>query len=238
LRARFDKRAFQRHYSIDLTAKVVLLGLTWHHGGSLGHWGDEEQLLDNLVTHITARGASVLLRMHDRQRYSTDYQRLAERLAARHAGKLMLKWKSEAPDSLVDLLVSDVCISNYSSLLNTFYYTERPTLHIDPHDAEAARQTTFTMFFGRPMRRTVKDADQLWKLPPEENGGLHARSFSALLEQVELALSDPTCCQEQARSFIARYIREADGSSCERIRRYLEAWATGDAAAERSLAGT
>jgi hypothetical protein len=227
LRARVDKRALQPFYSLDLAAPVVLLGLTWHHGGSLGHWGDEEQLLDRLVQHVAARGASTLLRMHDRHRYTKDYQRLVERLAERHAGKLMLKWKSEAPDSLLDLLVSDVCISNYSSLLNAFYYTERPSLHIDPHDASAAKQSTFTMFLGRPMRRSVTAPDELWKLPPEEHGGLRAQSFPELLDQVEQALAEPRCCEARAREFVARYITGADGATRERIQRYLTGWLSG-----------
>lgn len=224
---RLDREALQRHYTIDLARPVVLLGLTWHHGGSLGHWGDEEQLLSEVVAHVAARGASTLLRMHDRYRYSRDYVRLVERLAERHEGALMLKWKSSSPDSLLDMCLSSVCVSNYSSLLNHFYYTGRPSIHIDPYDVSKARQTTYKMFLGRPMPRNVADGD-LWKLPPEEHGGLRARAFPELLAHIDRAIAEPDCCREQASAFVAKYITGADGRTCERVASYLERWVAGD----------
>jgi hypothetical protein len=224
LRARFDRGAQQPSYSIDLERPVVMLGLTWHHGGSLGHWGDEETRLTQLVQHIAARGASTLLRMHDRKRYDRDYVQLVERLAARFPGALMLKWKDSSPDSLLDLLVSDVCISNYSSLLNAFYYTERPSIHIDPHDAGAGSLQTYKMVMGLPIKLTVDCAEDVWKLPPDQHGGLRAQSFDQLLAHVDTALADPGCCAEQARTFVARYVTEANGQSCQRTADTLRDW--------------
>jgi hypothetical protein len=224
VRASFDRRARQPRYSIDLARPVVTLGLTWHHGGSLGHWGDEETLLTTLVQHIAARGASTLLRMHDQSRYRRDYVALIERLAARFSGSLMLKWKDSSPDSLVDLLVSDVLISNYSSLSNAFYFTGRPTIHIDPHDASAAKLQTYAMFMGMPMLRTVSGPEELWKLPPSEHGGLRAQSFPELLSQIDRALSEPGCCAVQAQSFVGRYVQTADGHSAARAAAGLCDW--------------
>lgn len=224
LRTRFVTTDQQAGYSIDLRRPVVMLGLTWHHGGSLGHWGDEEQHLAQLFQHIAARGASTLLRMHDRKRYDRSYVKLVERLAARFSGSLMLKWKDSAPDSLVDLLVSDVCISNYSSLLNAFYYTGRPSIHIDPHDAAAGSLQTYKMFMGLPMRRTVSSAEEVWKLPPDQHGGLRAQSFDQLLAHINLALRDPDCCRAQAQRFVSQYVTHADGRSCERAANALRGW--------------
>jgi hypothetical protein len=224
VQARFDRLSLQPRYTIDLARKVVMLGLTWHHGGSLGHWGDEETLLARLVEHVAARGASTLLRMHDKSRYQRGYIELVERLAQRFSGSLMLKWKDRSPDSLVDLLVSDVCISNYSSLLNAFYYTGRPSIHIDPHDASASAQHTYKLFMGLPMRTAVSTPEALWKLPPDQHGGLRAQSFDELLTQVDRALADPSCCSEQARAFVARYVSSADGASSARAADGLRGW--------------
>jgi hypothetical protein len=202
----------------------VLVALTWHHGGSVGHWGDEEQLITRFVQHVAAQGASVLLRMHDRQRYSSDYVALVTRVAERTRGSLMLKWKSESPDNSIDLLVSDVCVSNYSSVLNAFYFTERPTIHVDPHDAHADCHTTYRFFCGVPIPVQVKERDQIWKLPPEEHGGLRAQSFDELLSQLDCALADPNCCRERARDFTRRYVTRADGESSARTLAYLRQW--------------
>lgn len=224
LRARFDRPAVQDAYSIDLQKKVVLVALTWHHGGSLVHWGDEEQLLTRLAQHAQALGASILLRMHDRRRYAGDYVALVTRVAESLRGSLMLKWKDESPDNTIDMLVSDVCVSNYSSVLNSFYYTERPTIHIDPHDAEAEHHTTYRLFCGVPIPVRVKGREEIWKLSPDEQGGLRAQSFDELLAHLERALADPTCCGERARAFTRRYVTQVDGESAQRTLRYLEQW--------------
>ncbi|MDB4988428.1 MAG: hypothetical protein JWN04_3606 [Myxococcaceae bacterium] len=224
LRQSFDKRSFQHAYQIDLGKPVVLLALTWHHGGSLGHWGDEETLLARLIQHIDARGGSTLLRMHDRHRYTAAYADTIDRLAKRAGDSLMLKWKSSSPDSLLDVLVSDVCISNYSSLLNAYYSTERPSIHVDPHDSTVDTQVTYQMFCKVPVPRKVRAREQLWKLPPDEHGGLRAQSFDALIEQVDRALADPSCCREQARSFLRSYVTGIDGNSCARSEAFLKHW--------------
>jgi hypothetical protein len=224
LRQRFHRAAMQDAYTIDLNKKVVLVALTWHHGGSLAHWGDEEQLLTRFVEHVESLGASVLLRMHDRQRYSKDYVALVTRVAERKSGSLMLKWKNESPDNTIDLLISDVCVSNYSSLLNAFYYTERPTIHVEPHDANADRHTTYRLFCGVPIPVQVKNRQEIWKLSPDEHGGLRAQSFDQLLSQLGVALADPACCRERAQAFTSRYLTRVDGESAARTLTYLEQW--------------
>ncbi|HKO93730.1 MAG TPA: CDP-glycerol glycerophosphotransferase family protein, partial [Polyangiaceae bacterium] len=204
--------------------RSVLLALTWHHGGALRHWGDEEQLLTALVQHIRARGAFTLLRMHDRHRYHQDVIQRVERLAQRCGSALQLKWKDSSPDSLEDLLSSELCISNYSSILNHYYFTQRPSIHIDPHDVSAPFQRTYRMFLGRPWARWVRSPEQIWKLPLEEHGGLRAHSFEQLLGHVDQALDHPECCAERARSFVERYVSQADGASCARTTDFLRSW--------------
>jgi hypothetical protein len=219
----FDRARVQAHYGIDLSRPTVLLALTWHHGGSLHHWGDERELLDRLLRHLETRGANALVRMHDRHRYEPEYAALYEQLVQgrRH---VQLKWKSSAPDSLVDLLVSDVMVSNYSSILNGYYHCLRPTVHIDPADARGGAQFYRRWQSGRVRKVRISDPTSTWKLPPSEIGGLRARSFDELLRCVDQALEDPSCCAERAQAFCARYVTAADGSTCERIATLLSAW--------------
>ena len=63
----------------------------------------------------------------------------------------------------------------------------------------------------------VPSADYVWKLPPEENGGLLARTFDELLGHLDRSLQDPTCCRDLARRFIERHMAPVDGHTCERI---------------------
>jgi hypothetical protein len=224
LRRRFDPACVAHRYPIDVVGqKTVLLGVTWHHGNLLGHWGDEQQLLDQLFSHIQSRGANAILRLHDRARYSRELLKQLERTTKAH-GHVHVKFKDECPDSLVDLLVSDVMISNYSSFANAFYYTGKPCVHIDPADAAASGLVWRRFRRGRVQEEPVDGLDAIWKMSPEVHGGLRASSFDQLLCALDQALDDPRCCEAQARSFVQRYIERADGTTCDRIAELLLAW--------------
>lgn len=221
-RARLDPRSVQPHYRLDLARPTVLLGMTWHHGGALAHWGDDEQLHERLARHVGELGANLLIRMHDRHRYERADVLRMEALASRHA-HVQLKFKSDHPDSLVDMLLSSVLISNYSSLLNAFYYTGKPSVHIDPIALEGPNYRR-VLRWGTMWRRKVQDPLETWKVSPDDIGGLRARSFDELIAGVTRSLAEPDCCSETAAAFVRRHISHADGQSCERISASLRAW--------------
>jgi CDP-glycerol glycerophosphotransferase (TagB/SpsB family) len=211
----FRRESVSADYRVDVAHKqTILFAPTWHHGGPLEHWGDEPTLLGRLFQRASERDANVLLRLHDKHRYEASYVAALEQLCTRYPN-VQVKWKDEAPDSLVDLLVSDVMISNYSSLLNAWYYTQKPSLHVDPRSAGA--QYYRRMKRGRLRKERIEDADAQWKLDLDQLGGLCAHDFDELLAQLDVALDDPACCVAAARSFCARYVTEVDGRSCERV---------------------
>jgi hypothetical protein len=218
-----DTSRVQHHYQIDLSRPTLLLGMTWHHGGALGHWGNDQALHEALVAHLARRGANLLIRMHDRHRYeAADIARM-ERLAAANPN-VQLKFKSSSPDSLVDLLVSSAMISNYSSFLNAFYHTGRPSIHIDPVARGGGPNYRRHLRFGRLWVKKVSDPMTSWKLPPSDVGGLVAHDFGGLLRAVDQALDDPECCRELSRDFNRRHVTLADGNTAERVARQLREW--------------
>jgi hypothetical protein len=224
LQRSFDRRTVADAYPFDVASgKTVLLGMTWHHGNLLGHWGDEPALMDTLFSHLRSRGANVIFRLHDRARYSPQYIKELGRLTQQHTN-VHVKFKSENPDSLADLLVSDVMISNYSSFANAFYYTGKPCIHIDPVDASATELVWRRFRGGQVSEEPVEGLDAIWKLRPDVHGGLRASSFDQLLAQVDQALADPSCCEAASRSFVDQYIHGADGTTCRRIADVLQAW--------------
>jgi hypothetical protein len=225
-RVELDRSLAQQHYRIDLSRPTLLLGMTWHHGGALGHWGDDQTLHQALIEHLSARGANLLIRMHDRHRYEAADVARMERLEQRYAN-VQLKFKSSSPDSLIDILVSSAMISNYSSFLNAFYHTGRPTIHIDPVAQGASRHYRRVLRWGRLWVKKVADPMASWKLPPTDVGGLVAHDFAELLACVDRALVDPACCAELAHGFNQRHVSSADGRTSERIEQYLAEWVAG-----------
>ena len=137
-------------------------------------------------------------------------------LTKRHPN-VLLKFKDRDPDNLLDMMVSDILITNFSSIANLFYATGRPTLHIYPVKSEDEEfQWKQSTVLGMRTKK-LDSVKYIWKLPPEENGGLLARDFEMLIEQLEEAFNDPECCKESSQAFLDKYMLGADGKSCERI---------------------
>ena len=223
-RSRFDKRTVADCFNVDIVGrKTVLIGMTWHYGGLLGGFGDELDLLAELLEHISQREANVVFRMHDRHRYAPDYLAAIEALVSKRSG-VMLKFKSESPDSLVDILVSDVLITNFSSFANLYYYTHKPCLHIHPFSSPAQSLVLRKFTRGKVQEKRIASSDDIFKMSPEDNGGLLAHTFGDLLDHIDTALDTPSVVAAAARSFIERHITAADGRTCARVGSALLDW--------------
>jgi len=211
----FTRSAAARHYAVDVAGrKTALFALTWHHGSAFGRFGDDEPLFDRLFDALERRSCNAIMRMHDRHRFAKELLAALERVAKRHPN-VQLKFKNECPDAVVDLSVSDVMVSNYSSILNHFYFLGRPTIHLDPA-GEGGDYTYCVWKRGKVRVKRGADAGEVWKIPPNEIGGLGAASFDALVAGLERALDEPDCCRELASSFVARHYTSPDGATCAR----------------------
>jgi hypothetical protein len=225
LRRPFDKALAQPFYPFDIVRRrTVLIAPTWHYGELFAHWGRDAELVERMLAHLDRRGVNVILRMHDRFRFERSYLNFLDDLARRHPG-LLLKFKDRHPDNFLDLQIADVLISNYSSIANLYYATLRPTLHVYPvRDADEEFLWRTHTVLGQHTRK-VANARFVWKLPPEDHGGLQVRDFAALITGIDRALDEPGCCQGPARAFLDRHMLGADGRNCERILQELRALA-------------
>jgi hypothetical protein len=217
LRDPLPKEEVQPYYPFDIVnRKTILIAPTWHYGEVFAHWGKDKDLFEKLFQRIEDHNANVILRLHDSFRFSPEYVEFLEDLSHRHPN-VLLKFKDRDPDNLMDMMASDILITNFSSIANLYYATNRPTLHIYPvKDSDEEFQWRKSTVLG--MRSTKIDSVKyIWKLDPEENGGLLARNFEMLLSQLDQVIGDPDCCKEKSQAFLDKYMLGADGKSCERI---------------------
>lgn len=217
LRNPLPKEKMQPYYPFDVVnKKTILIAPTWHYGEVLAHWGRDEVLFEQLFNRIDDHDANVILRLHDSFRFDSNYISFLEELVERHPNT-HLKFKDQNPDNLLDMMVSDVMITNYSSIANLYYATGRPTIHIYPVSDEDEdflwrKQTAFGTW-----KKTVDSVKYIWKLPPEEHGGLMAKNFDMLMQHLDTALENPECCKQKAQTFLDKYMLGADGKNCDRI---------------------
>ncbi len=203
--------------------KTVLLAPTWHYGGVLGHWGDQLGLLDRYVSLLGEQEVEVILRMHERRRYSKPFLQEIEKLAGGRP-TVHLKYQDDHPDNMVNILVSDILVSNYSSILTLFYFTGKPSIHIAPVSTTSDALVLRRLKRGRLRRQTISSSEEMWKLDVSEHGGLSARDFDALVHQTLRALDEPDCCRDRSREFVNRYIFGADGTTCRRMADFIRSW--------------
>lgn len=216
LRQKLDRSLAQPFYPFDVERrKTVLIAPTWHYGEVFAHWGTDADLFDRLLAHLHRRGVNVILRLHDSFRFARPYRRFLHDLTRRYPN-VLLKFKNHHPDNFLDLQVADVLVTNFSSIANLFYATLRPTVHVYPVASadEAFMDRRYTVFGVR--ERTVESARFVWKLPPEDNGGLLARGFDEMMAQIDRALDEPACCRDRAQAFLDRHMLGADGDNAGR----------------------
>lgn len=211
-----SKEKLQPYYPFDVVnRKTVLIAPTWHYGEVFSHWGDDVTLFNKLLSDLKERGVNVILRLHDSFRFEHHYLEFLQQLEASY-DNVLLKYKDHHPDNFLDLQVADVLVTNFSSIANLFYATKRPTVHIYPVKStdESFMWLNKTIFGIR--KKKVDSVKFIWKYSPKDNGGLLARNFDTMMDQIITGLENPDCCAEAAQTYLDKHMLSADGKSCER----------------------
>ncbi len=217
LRVPLDKGRLQPFYPFDIVRrKTVLIAPTWHYGEVFAHWGSDADLFERLIAHLERREVNVILRLHDSFRFDRGYVKFLNDLAHRHPN-VLLKFKDKAPDNFLDMQVSDLLLTNFSSIANLYYATLRPTIHVYPVKSADEEFQWRTLSFVGVRKKTIDSVRYIWKLPPETNGGLLSRSFDEVLMHVDQSIDEPRCCEAKARAFLDEHMLGADGRNGERV---------------------
>ncbi|QGN55812.1 hypothetical protein [Novosphingobium sp. Gsoil 351] len=220
----YDKRAAAGRYAIDvMNRKTVLLSITWHSGGVFDGDTADTDLVRRLIAATAAREANLLVCLHDRHRYSASFLAGLETAVA-DAPHAELRFKSDHPDNLSDLLVADVMVSNLSSFLAYHYVSGRPAIHlVRPRDGPVER---VAMVLSRFRVRRKIAADSAWMIDPADTGGVQVSDIEGALQAVGAALDDSQSGGQAAVDWLARHVPRLDGNAPERIRQCLLAMST------------
>lgn len=212
-----SKEELQPYYPFDvIKRKTVLIAPTWHYGEVFSHWGDDDTLFNRALTEFKEKNINVILRLHDSYRFDHHYVEFLQDLEVKYPN-VLLKFKDSNPDNFLDLQVADVLVTNFSSIANLFYATKRPTVHIYPVKSEDESFMWRNKTILGIRKKLIDSVKFIWKYPPEDNGGLLARNYEEMMEQIFQGLENPTCCEEKAQQYLDKHMLGADGRNCERI---------------------
>jgi len=228
LESKVDKEKLAPFYKVDIVNRpTILLAFTWHHGKVLGHWGDDLELFSELFAFGDELGINFIIRMHDRFRYDSSYLSELEGLVERY-GHVELRFKDDYRDNLVDMLISDVMVSNYSSIINRFYITGKPSIHICPfRKGEEGSVVRKLGRDGKLVEEMPTEKVSSWKFPPDMVGGFVVNTMTELKEKIAYSLENPDCCKERSREFVDEHMGGVGGGKCEAIERVLRGMVEG-----------
>ena len=225
----YDPTTLAARYTIDVARrKTVLLSIAWHSGGIFSGDGEnDENFVRDLLVAVNARGANLLICLHDRHRYPAPLLARLEALAESDPG-CELRFKDDHPDNLGDPLVADVMVSNLSSFVTYFYVLGRPAVHIVPEPAAPIERVT--MLFSRFRVRRRVPAYTAWMIDPADTGGPRASDAQATILATLAALDDPAPGAAAAKAWLDRHVPTLDGYAPARIKQALEARCSGGVA--------
>ncbi len=234
----YGKADVAPRYKIDVIGRrTVMLSITWHYGGIFAATpsprrtlqglagrrptrGQDKAFLDRMIETVRARGANLLVCLHDRKRYDPEFVEAVLQLQAEH-GFMEVRFKDEHPDNLSDLLVSDVMVSNLSSFLAYYYVLGRPAVHLLPVSPDTGLIERRIMVFSRFRLRAWKGTRAAWMLDPSDIGGPAAANGDEAIAAVTAALDDPAPATAEAAYWLERHVVGMDGNTARRFKDQL-----------------
>lgn len=230
----YGKEAIAGELSIDvLRRKTVLLSITWHYGGIFARDGSQGgrqaierdmQFVRRIGSALQARQANLLLCLHDRKRYDPDLLAALEEYA-QSRDHVAIRFKSEHPDNIADLLVADVMVSNLSSFIAYFYLLGRPAVHVMPASSGARYMERVIMLLSRFRWRTRTRVEDNWMLDPGDIGGVAVSDEESAIAAITAALASPDDGARAASAWLARHVSSIDGQACQRMKAAIDALA-------------
>ena len=196
--------------------KICLFAPTWHFGRIFSHWGEDTAILAHLIDSVDEIGGALILRLHDRKRFDAGYAAQLEAFGKRR-NNVVVKFRDEHQDNLLDMTVADCMVSNYSSMLTFFYGTGKPSIHLYPFEKgrEANRYRIWKR--GKVREKEAREPFGVWSLSPAEAGGPIACSVEETMHWIKAALADDTTGRQAARQFIEKHCAPYDGGRCKAI---------------------
>ena len=186
----FDTKDIKREIGIPLDAKVILYAPTWEQHRkkkSIYYWNDEK--LREINAFCEDENVYFVVRAHHMLR--TRYKQF-------EGSRFLYLPMSKYPDTMKLLAITDVLITDWSSIANDFIFLNRPTIFVD----------------------TPNPFENDFRLKPEDRAGYILRKTNNIISVLKEALNEPEKFVSQYEKIRQRVLKKVcnkpDGKSTER----------------------
>ncbi len=191
----YDIKKIRAEYGFSADKKTILYAPTWAQDSSgskpLFPWGDDESYIQEFIKFINANNLQCIIRTHP----NWDGMTPSLQSAISNAKNLILNSAVTEPDTNKCLVVSDICMTDFSSIVNDYLALDRPLIFLEPH----------TNLF--------KDG---FALGPEDRAGIIVKTKDTMYDAITQSIQYPDEFAEK-RSVLAKKVHCAlDGRATER----------------------
>jgi len=201
IKNQFDSTLIYKSLNFDQHKKTILYAPTWAQDSErpkpLFPWGNDITNISELVTFLENNNLQFLIRTHP------NWNGLTNELTNIIARSKLIAINSvkDDPDTNKFLTISDICITDYSSIVNDFIVLNRPIIFLEPE----------TDLF-----------EHGFALKPDERAGIIAKTKDEMHDAILRSIKHPNEYESIRKQIINKIHFKLDGNASDRVLKEIE----------------
>lgn len=173
--------------------KICLYAPTFDIG--LWPWGDEYEQFEKVCTFCNEHSLTLILRLHP---YANVKRRKLKKIIKNYENVYWLDTQKE-PDTMKVLAISDILITDWSSIYTDYFLTKRPIIYLE------VNKEYYTKARGNP------------EIPPEFRAGEIAHNTKEFYDALKTVLENGNRFKEGQEKLLKIIHGDVDGKASERV---------------------
>ena len=207
----YPKEKILNELKIKKNKKIIFYAPTWgigsqYMGDGLWPWGDEIKQFENVCEFCQENDLTLILRLHPYASIKRDESKIKtlKSIMKRYENIYWLDMKDE-PQTTKLLAITDILITDWSSIFTDFYLTERPIIFLEDEESK------------KLIQKQKKS-----EIPLNFRAGEIVNSESEFYDTLEFILTKGNRYKDEQRVLFKKIHGEADGKASERVVKVIE----------------
>lgn len=196
-----DRKTVLHNLGLSTDKKTLLYAPTWAQDSGktkpLFPWGNDEEFIKDFITFIEKNNLQCIIRTHPNWNGMTPTLRS---LISKSSNLIFNSVKNE-PDTNKILTATDVCMTDYSSIVNDFIVLNRPMVFLEPE---------------------LELFEYGFALKPEERAGAIVRDKQSMFDAILCSVEHPDEYEQQRKIISDKIHFQLDGHASDRTLNEIE----------------